>query len=107
MKKKLAVGTQLDINAVFNNGVVDESVVYFIPPNDQRDIISVTPEGIVSALQEGTATVQVKDATTGAMLRPIVFQVLSEVKFAAQNNLDSGTKQLTISIDPVAPGSVP
>lgn len=95
MKNKLELGSQIDINAVLNGGAIDGSVSYSVPAN-QQDIIEVDAGGIVTALAIGTATVEVKDAASGNLLRAVVFQVLSANDFAAQEDLDTGVTDLQV-----------
>ena len=99
MKRKIEVGTSLDINAAFDGGDIDASVQYSVPTN-QQDTITVDAAGIVTAVAVGTATVEIKDAA-GELLRAIVFQVLSTEDFATQSDLDSGVTNLSIDVDAV------
>jgi hypothetical protein len=90
MKKKLAVGDQIDLNADFEGGGIDASVLYVVPSPQQQDVVSVSPSGVITALEEGTATIEVKDAITGRLLRAVVIQVLAEAAHEIQVSLDSG-----------------
>jgi hypothetical protein len=94
MKKLLQVGEQLDINAAYDGGAVDSSVQYSVPVSMQ-DVITVSSAGVVSAVSEGTAVVEIKD-TSGNLLRSVVFQVLSAADFAIQSDLDSGVTDLSV-----------
>jgi hypothetical protein len=98
MKKKIEVGSQLDINAAFDGGAADTSVTYLVPPGNQQDVIEVDTAGVVTALAIGTATVEINDAVTGDLLRAIVIQVLSAEDFAAQEDLGAGETELQVEI---------
>lgn len=105
MKRKMALNSQLDLNAAFNGGVVDTSVTYYVPVM-QQDVITVSATGIVEAVGVGTATVEVYDVVSGEFLRAVVFQVLTETDYDVQASLDSalaggsGTDLLISYVEP-------
>lgn len=99
MKKKLQLGSQIDINASFEGGAVDTSVEYSVP-TDSQEVVSVTATGIVSGLALGTGTVEIK-TPDGKLLRAITFQVLSAENFAMQEDLDTGAVEFTAAVTEV------
>jgi hypothetical protein len=105
MKKLLQVGEQLDINAAYDGGAVDSSVQYSVPVSMQ-DVITVSSAGVVSAVSEGTAVVEIKD-TSGNLLRSVVFEVLSAADFAVQSDLDMGITDLSVETAEVPQGPLP
>ena len=106
MKKKITLGEQLNLNANFEAAGVDTSVTYSIPAA-QQDTISVDAQGVVTALAEGTATVEIKDAATDRLLRAVVIQVLSATDSEAQTELDSGAASLEIDFIEIPPTNTP
>lgn len=101
MKFLMKVGDELDLNVSYDGGAVD-GVGYEVPVVC-ADIISVDTAGIVEALALGEGVVNVTSA--GAVIGSIVFSVLSQADYDAQQAIRGGDKELVIGVDgvPVAP----
>ena len=106
MKKKLVLGGQLDLNAAFEGGPIDSSVIYAVPSPQQQSIVSVSPTGVITAVEEGTATVEIKDAMTGRLLRAVVIQVLNATDFSAQDSLEADPTLLDIQVEAYSGGAL-
>jgi hypothetical protein len=97
MKFLMKVGDELDLNVSYDGGAVD-GVGYEVPAVC-ADVISVDAAGIVEALALGEGVVNVTSA--GAVIGSIVFSVLSQAAYDAQQAIRDGEKELVVGADEV------
>jgi hypothetical protein len=97
MKFLMKVGDELDLNVSYDGGAVD-GVGYEVPATC-ADIISVNAAGIVEALALGEGVVNVTSA--GAVIGSIVFSVLSQAAYDAQQAIRGGDKELVVEAEEV------
>ena len=102
MKFLMKVGDELDLNVSYDGGVVD-GVGYEVPAVC-ADIISVDAAGIVEALALGEGVVNVTNA--GAVIGSIVFSVLSQAAYDAQQAIRGGDKELVVGAEEVSQSPV-
>lgn len=98
MKYLMKIGDQLDLNVSYDGGAVDG--VAYNAPDGYDNKVSVTSAGIVTALGLGEGVVNVLSG--GAIVGTIVFEVLTEAAYAAQQGIRDGSKALVIDADAVA-----
>lgn len=101
MKYLMKVGDQLDLQVSYDGGAVDG--VTYNAPDGYDNKVSVTSAGIVTALGLGEGVVNVLSG--GAIVGTIVFDVLTEAAYVAQQGIRDGSKALAVDADvvPVAP----
>lgn len=99
MKYLMKVGDQLDLNVSYDGGAVDG--VTYNAPDGFDNKVSVTSAGIVTALGLGEGVVNVLSGA--AIVGTIVFEVLTEAAYAAQQGIRDGSKALVVDADAVAP----
>lgn len=99
MKYLMKVGDQLDLQVSYDGGAVDG--VTYNAPDGYDNKVSVTAAGIVTALGLGEGVVNVLSG--GAIVGTIVFDVLTEAAYVAQQGIRDGSKALVVDADAVAP----
>lgn len=97
MKFLMKVGDQLDLNVSYDGGAVDN--VAYNAPDGYDNKVSVTSSGIVTALGLGEGVVNVLSGA--AIVGTIVFEVLTEAAYAAQQGIRDGSKALVVDADAV------
>jgi hypothetical protein len=102
VKFLMQVGDQLDLNVSYDGGAVDG--VAYNAPDGYDNKVSVTSAGIVTALGLGEGVVNVLSG--GAIVGSIVFEVLTEAAYVAQQGIRDGSKALIVDADAVAAGIV-
>lgn len=103
MKYLMKVGDQLDLNVSYDGGAVDG--VTYNAPDGYDNKVSVTADGIVTALGLGEGVVNVLSG--GAIVGTIVFEVLTEAAYVAQQGIRDGSKELVVDADVVPQGPPP
>jgi len=99
VKFLMKVGDQLDLNVSYDGGAVDG--VTYNAPDGYDNKVSVTSAGIVTALGLGEGVVNVLSGA--AIVGTIVFEVLTEAAYVAQQGIRDGSKVLSVDADTVAP----